>query len=397
MELTEKQKKGLDIALKRYRNKEKYTLIEGYAGTGKSVLIKFIAEALGNEPGIDPAVDIGYACYCGKAVQVLIDKGNENAVTLHKLLYTAVPLADGTFLFKPKTSLEYKIIIVDEISMVPQQFIDLLLSHDVYVIFCGDPGQLGAIKGEANNLLPHPHIFLDEIMRQAKESGIIELSMLIREGRDFNNFKTKDAMVLPRKELNTGMLTWADQIICATNATRKSLNSQVRELKGYTKPIEEGESLICLTNEWETLSNRGNALTNGVIGKLTNVFSTYQLFPQYMNIKDNRVPLISGVFISNTGDNYGNIYMDKQCVLTGDPYLTGKQKFLIKKSKKYSSSLPFEFTYSYAATCWKFQGSSAEKILGIEESFPWSKEEHMKYLYTLVTRAEEKCVLISKD
>ena len=32
MELTEKQKQGLDIAIQRYENKEKYTVISGYAG-----------------------------------------------------------------------------------------------------------------------------------------------------------------------------------------------------------------------------------------------------------------------------------------------------------------------------------------------------------------------------
>lgn len=31
MELTVKQAKGLDIAIKRYKNKEKYTTISGYA------------------------------------------------------------------------------------------------------------------------------------------------------------------------------------------------------------------------------------------------------------------------------------------------------------------------------------------------------------------------------
>lgn len=33
MELTEKQKIGLEIAIERFKNKEKYTVISGYAGT----------------------------------------------------------------------------------------------------------------------------------------------------------------------------------------------------------------------------------------------------------------------------------------------------------------------------------------------------------------------------
>lgn len=46
MELTEKQKLGLDIAIQCYIDKEKYTVISQYAGTGKSTLVKFIISAL---------------------------------------------------------------------------------------------------------------------------------------------------------------------------------------------------------------------------------------------------------------------------------------------------------------------------------------------------------------
>lgn len=396
MILNTKQQEGLDLAIKRYLDGEKYTTIAGYAGSGKSTLVKFIVSALGNV-GINPDKDITYACYCGKAVQVLIDKGNKNAMTLHKLLYDARPLPNGKFLFTPKIVLDYKIVIVDEVSMVSQAFVDLLLSHrNIYVIFMGDPGQLGAVGGQGNTLLNHPHVFLDEIQRQAAESDIIKLSMLIREGKPFHNFKGKDAMVLPKEELNTGMLLWADQIICATNALRIALNNQVRQLKGYEKPIEEGENLICLTNEWETISDKGNALTNGTIGTLTNVFETFQRYPKYLNVKDNMVPLIGGVFTSNTNDDFGELLLDKQCIIEGRPYLEGEQKYRIRKVKKYKDTVPYEFTYSYAATCWKFQGSSAGKILGIEENFPYDAQEHKKYLYTLVTRAEDKCVLITK-
>ena len=42
MILTAKQEDGLKIAVERYRNNEPYTVIGGYAGTGKSTLIKLI-------------------------------------------------------------------------------------------------------------------------------------------------------------------------------------------------------------------------------------------------------------------------------------------------------------------------------------------------------------------
>ena len=46
MILTNGQEEGLKIAIQRYKNREPYTVIAGYAGTGKSTLVQFIVEAL---------------------------------------------------------------------------------------------------------------------------------------------------------------------------------------------------------------------------------------------------------------------------------------------------------------------------------------------------------------
>ena len=70
MELTKEQEQGLKIATERYLNKEKYTVISGYAGTGKSTLVKFIISALSSK-GINPDTDVCYTSFTGKACQVL--------------------------------------------------------------------------------------------------------------------------------------------------------------------------------------------------------------------------------------------------------------------------------------------------------------------------------------
>ena len=90
MILTKKQEEGLKICLDRFKNKEKYSIISGYAGTGKSTLVKFIIQALADY-GINPNRDVAYACFTGKAAQVLLKKGNKNVYTLHKLLFESIP------------------------------------------------------------------------------------------------------------------------------------------------------------------------------------------------------------------------------------------------------------------------------------------------------------------
>ena len=46
MILTKRQEEGLKIAIARHRAGEKYTVIAGYAGTGKSTLVRYIIDAL---------------------------------------------------------------------------------------------------------------------------------------------------------------------------------------------------------------------------------------------------------------------------------------------------------------------------------------------------------------
>lgn len=395
MELTKEQNEVVKDLIYRYKTKENYSVLCGYAGVGKTTCIKFLVNYLLND-GLREE-DIIFTAFTGKAVQVMIDKGNKNAITLHKLLYRTVPKKDGTFYRTPVSEEEipYKIIICDECSMVPKDMIDLLLSYHIHTIFIGDNYQLPPInKNDDNHLLDSPHMMLTTIHRQAQDSGIIRLSMLIREGKLIDGFKSEDALVLPKTSLNTGMLQWSDQILCATNKMRNALNQQCRELRGFTKPIEENEKVICLANRWETVSKQGNALTNGCTGTLTNIFEQSWHYPWYLKVKNNQIPLITGTFTTFEGDCFGNLEFDKELLLTGNKYLSPMQEYQIRKNEKISYLIPYELAYGYAITCHKAQGSSWPKVLVIEESFPFEREEHKRWLYTAVTRSEQRAVLV---
>ena len=387
--LTEKQLQGLKIAVQRYHDSEKYTVISGYAGTGKSTLVKFIIQALDvNED------NVVYATFTGKASQVLMSKGCKNAMTLHRLLYESIPRPDGSFLRKPRTYLDYEIIVVDEVSMAPSDMIDLLFSHSgIYVICLGDPFQLPPINPDSDNhLLNNPHIFLDEVMRQAKESEIIRLTMNIRNGVILDNFDGKDVKVYNKEKLNTGMLQWADQIICGTNKTRVQINTQMRNLLERGQNPEDGDKVICLRNYWDYWADNGDYLVNGTIGYLKNTYSTFNQIPRYFGGQN--INITRADFISDTEANYGNLQMDKQEILTGERALDNKTIYRLMRSKKYSHLVPMEFTYGYAITCHKSQGSQWDKVLVIEEAFPFNSEEHARWLYTAATRAIKRLIII---
>lgn len=389
--LTKKQEEGLKIAIQRYIDHEKYTVISGYAGTGKSTLVKFITQSL---PGIDPDVDVVFATFTGKAAQVLMSKGNRNAMTLHRLLYESIPRPDGTFLRRPRLTIDFPIVIVDEVSMAPKDMMELLFNHhDIYVICLGDPFQLPPInKDTDNHLLDNPHVFLDEVMRQAKDSEIIRLTMDIREGKEIKDFNGKDVKVYNQQNLNTGMLMWADQIISGTNRTRTEINNQIRQLLERGNNPEDGDKVICLRNYWDDWADNGDYLVNGTIGYLKNVYSSFNVIPPFFGGKT--IDVIRADFTSDTDADYGELQMDTKEILTGERCLDNKTIYRLMRSKRYAHLVPYEFTYGYCITCHKAQGSQWNKILVIEEGFPFNKEEHARWLYTAATRAINKLVIV---
>lgn len=324
-------------------------------------------------------------------------------MTAHKLLYRAKPLPDGKFKFEKKRSLasneeDYpKLIIVDEVSMFPAEMWELLLSHRVPVIACGDPEQLPPINPEDDNhILDNPHIFLDEIMRQAQESEIIRLSMHVREGLPIDkfNYSNKQAMLLSKEELNSGTYEWADQIICAKNETRNNINATVRQLKGFQDSPQVGDKIISLRNHWEFFSSDESTqpLINGSIGTITYYQKSNIYVPRYVYNKP--IPVIYTNIMNDDNEVFNGIPIDFNSLYSHQKTLTDKQEYLMKKNKNIPDP-PFEFTYAYGITCWKAQGSEWDKVLLFEENWP-TGELGRKYLYTGITRAAEKLVIVKK-
>lgn len=392
MILTKKQQEGLDIAIKRHREGYKYTVISGYAGSGKSTLVRFIVNALD--------VEENKVCYCaftGKAAEVLRKKGNKNVATLHRLLYNHYPRQAGGFVRKPKPSIDYDIVIVDEVSMAPKTLIDLLFSHKVYVICLGDPFQLPPIdKDEDNHLLDHPHVFLDEIMRQAQESEIIRLTMKIRNQDPIDYYNGDEIKILPYSQLNTGILQWGDQVLTATNIKRHQINNQMRALEGRTGEPMDGDKIICLRNYWDDLSYNQDALINGTIGILQNSFRTWREIPRFIKSDIRKFDVLAGdIIIPETKDIYEMVEMDRQMIISGEKCCDWRLSYKLGKLKpKYGEIVPKEFAYAYAITYWKAQGSEWPKVVVLEENFPFDKKTHARAMYTACTRASEKLVWV---
>lgn len=350
--------------------------------------------------GVDPSEDVAYVAFTGKAATVLQQKGCSNATTAHKLLYKAKPLPNGGYRFYPRDILEkdYKVVVVDEVSMLPMTLWQELLKHQVYILAMGDPFQIPPVdKNEDNRVLDKPHVFLDEIMRQAQDSEIIRFSMWIREGKSLASYPCagEQVQILNRGDLVSGMYEWADQIICSTNRERIKINNYVRQLKGFGPEPCIGDKIISLRNHWDWSSENGVwALTNGSIGTI-NYFNKEDIWvPRYI-YNQGPIPYMFTNMVLEDGDKFNYVPIDYTCLQTGEPLLDSKQAYKLNQNKQLIDA-PYEFSYAYAITCHKAQGSQWPKVMVFEEWFPNETLEHARWLYTAGTRPEEKLLIIKK-
>lgn len=187
---------------------EEAVVLKGYAGTGKTFLVKRIIQYIGLT---DDKARIACGAPTNKAVKVLFHSvGNAmdgyvfedifdatsklTYSTIHKLLGMKEKISDtGDQMYFPdslnKSELsKYNYLIVDEVSMLDDNLCKSILkySENIKIIFMGDPAQIPPVN--RTDSIPfksgHGHTFkmveLSEIMRQKGDNPIVQASLEIR-------------------------------------------------------------------------------------------------------------------------------------------------------------------------------------------------------------------------
>jgi len=280
-EWTKDQKECINEAVKWYKKQTKQVFeYAGWAGVGKTTIVPHMIKKMGLE--MDEVLAVAFT---GKAASNLTLKGIP-ATSAHagfmELIQVPKTDKDGnvikkegkilkTWKFKRKDSIpsHIKLIFIDEAYFLPNELGQIAESFGLPVCVCGDPGQLGPIYGKPRYLLK-PDFFINEITRQGKESGIIELATLIRNNEELPSKKMiikNDAFILPKNEVTDEILLNVDIILCGRNKTRNYFNKRIRnDILGVKSKLPvKGDKLICRHNYWNrTLEDI--PLTNGVIG-----------------------------------------------------------------------------------------------------------------------------------
>lgn len=341
----------------------------GFAGTGKTTLAKEIA-------GLVKGRAL-YATFAGKAAQVLRTKGCEGAQTIHSLIYSVTvdpETGEAKFSLNDDSDLRgAALLIVDEVSMVGELLAKDLLSFKTPILVLGDPAQLPPVKDEGFFINAAPDVMLTEVHRQARDNPIIRMSMDIREGRRLMPGQYDGSIVARRKDTDRGWLGErvrdADQVLVGLNKSRETYNRRIRQMKGLAGADRGwhpavGDRLICLKN------NRERAVFNGSMWEASRVdFDGAGALEVVVNsLDEKRDPFTAKIY---------------------EEFFNGTQEKLEWRERQKS----MEFTYGWAITCHKSQGSQWDDVVVFDESGAF-REAQRNWLYTAVTRAAEKVTVI---
>lgn len=361
-----------------------YITLGGYAGTGKTTLVTYVRQGVQQ---LKPDAKVAFCAYTGKAARVLADtlkaagvpKRKDYVGTLHGLIYTAEIGRDGAVSgWKRKTELPYDLVILDEASMVGEaQWLDLL-SFKKPVLAAGDHGQLPPV-GSSFNLMADPMIRLERIFRQAETSPIIELATMARTSGSIPAAAYSDEVVKYSRAndetpqvVDELITSWRPDhlLLCGMNHTRVKLNQAIRVSRDIeTAGPQTGDRVVCLRN------NNKSGVVNGQTGTI--------------------------IEVSEAEDGWleASIELDGESTYYHG-YIWGAQF----GSKDAAQDIPVRapdgqrgdvFDFGYALTVHKAQGSQADTVIVFEErTRHMDDEDWRRWLYTAVTRAQRRLVII---
>jgi exodeoxyribonuclease V len=384
----------------------------GYAGVGKTTITRHAIAELGLEVALG---EVLYAAYTGKAALCMTRAGTP-ASTIHQLLYRVneVTKAEIERLEKEIASLEAEIpslspgartiemtclaalktqltdaykprfvlndesrirdadlIVLDEMSMVPEEMATDLLSFGKPILVLGDPGQLPPIKGEGYFTNTTPDVMLTEIHRQAQDSPIIRLATKAREGRTIP-LETYGAGVEKtfRTRATPDRLLQFDQVICGRNATRMQLTLGMRHAQGLTEALPTGprDKIIVLRNRHDLGVVNGHFVTLDNIAPVNDITVSATVVTEdgaAIGGTKARLPIYTGNFLDH-------VELDPN---------RERRDFWNKKGL-------IDATEGNAITCHKAQGSQWPSVAVVQDGMGGTPEDRSRWLYTAITRAE---------
>lgn len=429
------------------KNKNGLFLIKGFAGTGKTTTISTVVNNLWHI-GIKAVL----LAPTGRAAKVISGYSNKQAFTIHKKIYFPKKNKAGgvDFTLQPNKH-SNTLFIIDEASMIPDSLnnaklfengslLDDLMSY-VYsgvqckIIFIGDTAQLPPVKLNISPALDEDklglnydkdvvEIELTEVMRQHEDSGILVNATnlrLIIANSGFNNFQFQLGFpdlirLVDGYDIEDAINTAYDNFgvedtafIVRSNKRANQYNQQIRsKIRGQENEISTGDFVMVVKNNYFWLKDSSDAgfIANGDICEILKIKNIKDLYGfrfadvvvrmiDYPNQKPFDTVLLLDTLTSESPslsyEESNKLYHE-----VGKDFAHEKSKYkqlLGIKGNKFFNALQVKF--SYAVTCHKSQGGQWKTVFIEQPYLPDGQSvEYLRWLYTAVTRAQEKVFLI---
>ncbi len=428
--------------------KDTVFLLKGFAGTGKTTLVGTLVTSLWQT-----TMKAVLMAPTGRAAKVMSNYSSTQAFTIHRKIYFPKKQSGGgvQFILAPNKH-RNTIFIVDEASMIPDKpadsklfengslLDDLLMfiysGHNCKLILIGDTAQLPPVhlnlspaldadQLELNYNKEVTRLELDEVVRQAHDSGILVNATMLREQLQSSFFDTfqfevnafKDIVRLVdgneiQEAIDTSYAVNGKEettFIVRSNKRANLYNENIRQRILYLEnEIAVGDFMMVVKNNYFWLDPKSEAgfIANGDIIEVLEIFSIKELYSfkfaevkvqlvDYPNMKPFETVLlldtIQAITPSLSYEDGNRLYQSVMEDYSGE---TSKYKrFLGVKSNKYFNALQVKF--SYAITCHKSQGGQWNTVFVEQPYLPNGVDkEYLRWLYTAITRAKKQLYLI---
>lgn len=398
-EFTQEQLDGIKLGIDK-----QVCVISGLAGSGKSSLVTGILAVLNQ-------YNFAQCALSGKAAARLQEVTGQEGYTIHRLL----GYQSGSFAYNENNPLPYKIIILDEVSMVGGEiFLDLIkaIPTGSKLLMLGDEGQLesvGLLNLAADMIASKeiPTVQLKEVHRQAAASGILTTAYDVRnqiqlyEETDYEGIETRgelqDMILDVRVERDNDRKDTVGYFEKYYNSPL--VNQDISKIQVIAPVKERGDACVFnLNQDIQALLNppRQNFKPKVLVTKKKDSAGNDRSF--WIQEKD-KVMCIR--------NNY-NVYDEHECQSSIFNGWTG----VVQKIERGFVTIKFDLnpvpirikekdvkdyiTLGYACTTHKYQGSGCPVVIGVVDNSTPPMMLCTQQVYTMLTRAKKLCVLVAQ-
>jgi exodeoxyribonuclease V len=434
------------------REERNLLVIKGYAGTGKTTIVKSIVDVLEKYNH-----DCILLAPTGRSAKVLASYSGRLAFTIHKKIYRLQSGADGSVHLALLQNLHKNtLFIVDEASMIADSQIgqegsmfsgrallnDLLEfvynGNNCRMILMGDTAQLPPVGMDISPALDIRYLKasfglklrtyeMTEVVRQEEGSGILynatTIRKLIASGKNDISPKFRiqgfpDIIKVKGDEmediLNHAYSNYGTDetiIVCRSNKRANLFNQQVRmRILGRENELTGGDLLMAVKNNYHWLKYHPKAgfIANGEMMEVQRIKTIREMYDfrfaeATVILKDSPEEFSFDALLlldTITSESPALTSLDSSRLYNSiaEDYqdISQKRERLQKiREDKYYNALQVKF--AWALTCHKSQGGQWKAVF-IEQGYLKDEmvdREYMRWLYTAITRATEKVYLIN--